>query len=483
MIEGPKTRGEEILGDILTNPELLKAVPDLTISDFPLEERALFAEMLKQLEDGGEFDWLVLSQKAPGGQNYLQRIQTGLVMGKKPETFARDVRDLKKQKHQQNLFRLFEEQKKIVESSGGVVGFEIDKVQAEIDAIKALEKPVSIPALTASLALVEAEEVRWLWPNFIPLGRASMISGDPNVGKTWLALDMAARLSKGLPWPDGSPGHAPANIIYLTIEDNPADTLRPRIDSLGGDPSRIHILNPGNPDFVSFASEEGIAKLEAEIEQIKDVRLAVLDPVLDFSGGINPNAAEQVRTFLNPLIYMAERMNFALILVAHLNKAQSQSAIYRTGGSTSAWLGKCRAAFMIFRDLEEKKKRYVSAIKSNLAPADPPQLSFIPDSGRLLFEKVTEEVDVEEHLNPQRKDEREDSSSAVKWLREALKDGPVDSKEIRELAAEEAGIRKDALYRAKLKLGVVSTYEGFGKFKTATWALPEEEREIEKLPF
>jgi hypothetical protein len=476
MIEGPKTRGEQILGAILFNPQLIEVVPDLKISDFMREdEKNLFSEILKQWEETHQIDEFELSQKVPGGQVYLQRIQTGLIP-KKPESFKLDIAKLKKIKHQEKIFQILDEQKGIVMATGGNVDFEVEKLKKEIEAIEKLNVEHTGPPLTTFLSGVESQPVEWLWPNFILFGKANMISGDPNVGKTWLALDIAARLSKGLAWPDDSPGPEIANSLYLSVEDNPADTLRPRIDSLGGDPSKIVIINPDYSDFITFAEQDGIKKLEQEILKIGNVRLVVLDPVLDFSGGINPNAAEQVRAFLTPLIHIAEKLNLALVLIAHLNKAQSQSAIYRTGGSTSAWLGKCRAAFMIFRDNEEKKKRYISAIKSNLAQDDPPQLSFIPNSGRLIFEKVIEEVDVDEQLNPQLRGqdgEKEESSFAVKWLRDALKDGPVDGKEIKQ-AARECGIAESTLKRVGHKMNLIMKMEGFGRFKTSTWALREE---------
>jgi hypothetical protein len=483
MTDGPKTRSEKILGALLMNPELIEAAPELKISDFTHEAEALlFSEILKQWEEARQIDEFELGQKVPGGQVYLQRIQTGMIF-ESPEAFVADVRELKKLKHQERIFSLFEEQKKLIKKTGADVGFEIRTLKREIEAIEALTLPQLCAPFTIRLIEVEPQAVAWLWPNFIPFGKASMISGDPNVGKTWLALDIAARLSRGLPWPDSSPAPQPANTLYLTFEDNPHDTLRPRIDSLAGDPSKIHILNPGYSDFISFADQDGIMKFEQEITKIGNVRLVVLDPVLDFSGGINPNAAEQVRAFLTPLIHIAEKLNLALLLIAHLNKAQSQSAIYRTGGATSAWLGKCRAAFMVFRDTEDRKKRYISAIKSNLAQEDPSQLSFIPDSGRLIFEKVVEEVDIEGHLNPQWGGEKQDSSFAQTWLKEALKPGPVDSREIRKLASENA-ISRATLYRAMRKLAVVTKMEGFGKFRSSTWALPEEkDQEDEELPF
>jgi len=468
----------QILGSLTMAPHLLETCK-LSAKDFPKGRYRQAFEILSALWENDrpeEIPLAILSERLGGDgaaaftASLLDGLQTPTV-----ENFAAVVRESKRRRISEKIVTTAERLGREHLKTGAFDDKGFAELKKELEAIDALSPNHGGPPLTVFLSGVDPQPVEWLWPNFIPLARATMISGDPNVGKTWLALDIAARLSKGLTWPDGSPGPEPANVLFLTVEDNPHDTIRPRIDSLGGDPSKIAIINPGYPDFISFAEQGGVKKLEEEILKIGNVRLVVLDPILDFSAGINPNAAEQVRAFLTPLIHLAEKLNFALVLIAHLNKAQSQSAIYRTGGSTSAWLGKCRAAFMIFRDNEEKKKRYVSAIKSNLAADDPPQLSFIPNNGRLIFEKVVEEVDVDEHLNPQFRGhdgEKEKSSFAVSWLKDALKNGPVDAKEIKQ-AAHECGIPMTTLNRAGHKLNLAMKLEGYGKFKTSTWALKE----------
>ena len=42
----------------------------------------------------------------------------------------------------------------------------------------------------------------WLWPTRVPLGKVTLIVGDPGRGKSLLALDMAARVTRGAAWPD-----------------------------------------------------------------------------------------------------------------------------------------------------------------------------------------------------------------------------------------------------------------------------------------
>ena len=98
------------------------------------------------------------------------------------------------------------------------------------------------------LAEVEPEEVRWLWKPYMPLGKLTILEGDPGAGKSWLALTLAASVSRGWPFPgpNGIPPQEqvrePQNVLYLSAEDGLADTIRTRLDSAGADVSRVFAL-------------------------------------------------------------------------------------------------------------------------------------------------------------------------------------------------------------------------------------------------
>jgi hypothetical protein len=257
----------------------------------------------------------------------------------------------------------------------------------------------SIPIIVKA-SEVEAREVAWLWRNHIALDRLTLLSGDPGVGKSWFTLDLCCRLSRGGAWGDGTPGGEPANSFYMTIEDNMHDTIKPRITQLGGDDARIGLYNSEHPIYLNLSEGDGLERVEEAIVEFGNVRLFVIDPILDFTGATNPNAVEMVRALLNPLHKMAERLHIAIVIIGHLTKAQMASAMYKAAGSGGGWMGKVRTAFAIGYNREtDEKKRFFIPLKNNIAFPFPSQLSFeITDTG---LDIQLCDVDIEEVLNPQ----------------------------------------------------------------------------------
>ena len=88
-----------------------------------------------------------------------------------------------------------------------------------------MSRPVHV---AEPLSRVVPGAVRWLWEPYLPRGKLAVLDGDPNVGKSLLSVDLAARLSRGGPLPDGTPLDRPHATLLLSGEDAAADTLRPR---------------------------------------------------------------------------------------------------------------------------------------------------------------------------------------------------------------------------------------------------------------
>ena len=91
----------------------------------------------------------------------------------------------------------------------------------------------------------------WLWPNRIPLGKLTLIAGYPSSGKTSIALDIAARVSRGALAPDQPDAPFPAAPVVLALlNGNPKADVLPALRLFGADLGRIYLadlLSPTHP--------------------------------------------------------------------------------------------------------------------------------------------------------------------------------------------------------------------------------------------
>ena len=93
-----------------------------------------------------------------------------------------------------------------------------------------------------SLEDVVVEPVRWLWYPYIPLGKLSIIHGDPAEGKTTLALWIAAACSRGQALPGGE-NSEPLTVLYQTAEGGLGDTIKPRLLESKADLQKIYTID------------------------------------------------------------------------------------------------------------------------------------------------------------------------------------------------------------------------------------------------
>jgi len=223
-----------------------------------------------------------------------------------------------------------------------------------------------------SFDCVIAESVRWLWEQRIPLGKLTIFAGDPGKGKSLITVDIAARLSRGTTFPDGSRCEV-GDTIFLSAEDDASDTIRPRLDASGADVRRIHRvkairvnLSDGSTGESCFSVERDLERLEEAISKIPTTRLLVIDPVSAYMGRIDTHRDAEIRRVLAPLADFASRRRVAVLGVMHLKKGDT-GALLRVSGSIG-FVAAARVVWGFGEDPDAPEIRVMVAVKNNLAP-------------------------------------------------------------------------------------------------------------------
>jgi len=351
----------------------------------------------------------------------------------------------------------------------------IEKLIAEAKTFPPEPEPVG-----CLLDSVVEQKVEWLWERRIPLGALTILDGDPGDGKSVLSNDTAAKVSSGGPLPGQTAKHEPAGVVILTAEDSLAHVVVPRLRVAGADLSRICAIpyapaSPGEQTFSRLPADLPI--LERAIERV-GARLVIFDVLACYIPiTLSMQRDQDVRLALAPLAEMADRLQVACLLLRHLNKDTSKSTLYRGGGSI-AIVGAARSGLLLAKDPNDPEIRVLAAIKSNFG-AHAESLNFrIRSSGNVPFIEWigTTDQTADQLLAPQTAEERGAVQEAAAFLRQALADGPIETKELYKMA-EDLGISRASLKRAKS-----FTVDSF-KTGWRSWQWGLKENFVERSPF
>ena len=329
-------------------------------------------------------------------------------------------------------------------------------------------------AIAVNMSTVEEEAIDWIWPDRIALGMFTILLGDPELGKSWFSLYLATMLSTGGTFPDGI--IAPTlNTVVMSCEDGVANTVKPRLRTLGADQSRIW--------HFSEVEEKGRRRLPTltdlvAIEELLATHrpgLFVVDPVNAYLGAkCDSYRDSDVRALLAPVAVLLDKYRCAGLAVMHPKKGAAPKAIQRINGSI-AFGALCRLALLVTKDESEdapEDQTLILGAKNNVG-ARAKGLAFTLRDGQLLFshEPVDAKADDVGKAQPKPKPPSPAEELLLALLAKSP-DGRVKAHEAIE-AGEAAGISESTLRRAMGKLGLRSRRLGFGL--EVVWERPAQE--------
>jgi hypothetical protein len=312
------------------------------------------------------------------------------------------------------------------------------------------------------LAEVAPEPVDWLWRGRLARGKLTLLEGRPDEGKTTVALDLAARCSRGAPMPGEFTPRPPAGVVIVTAEDGLADTIRPRLEAAGADLERIVGARPDESPALDAAGLDWLRRACARVE----AALIILDPLVALMpGAVDAHRDQDVRRMLRPLRALAEDTRVAILAIRHLRKSAAASPKDAGGGSVGLGAA-ARIVMLAACDPDDPDRRVLARVKGNLAPPWPSlayQLEAAGDSVRIQWgDEVphTAESLLAAAQTPEAPDERGRVDEAIDALAGMLAAGPVRVADARrQLRA--LGIADRTADRARVRLGVRTRPDGY----------------------
>ena len=322
-----------------------------------------------------------------------------------------------------------------------------------------------------SVALIDAariapEAVRWLWEGFLARGKLHVLAGAPGTGKTMIALALAATVSCGGHWPDGTRCE-PGFVVIWSAEDDMADTLVPRLTAMGANLNNIGFVGDkstrdGREPFDPAGDMPALMRAVASRGEIK---LLIVDPIVSAVAGDSHKNAE-VRRGLQPLLDAGQQLDAAVLGISHFSKGTAGREVTErvTGSLAFGALARVVLAAAKRSDADGGGRIFARA-KSNIGPDGdgfaydlaPGQISGRPDIEVHMLRWGEPIEGSARELLASAEDAASSECSATdeaqSWLIEILAAGPMKTSEVQK-EARQAGIADKPLRTARERLGI-----------------------------
>ncbi len=236
----------------------------------------------------------------------------------------------------------------------------------------------------SQLANVPVKPREWTVPDLVPRKHVTLLTGHGGVGKSLLALQLAAAVAMGKLWLGQLAAHG--NALYVGAEDDIEEMHRRIADICTGyqvvmqDVHNMRLWSLAGQDAVmATVTPDGLVQTTQLFEQVKAQAAAVqpevlvLDTLADLFAG-DENSRSQGTQFVNLLVGLAIEFNCAVVLLAHPSKS-GRATGDGTSGSTS-WHNKVRSRLYLTRRQAEDgiepdpKQRVLDHMKANYASDD-----------------------------------------------------------------------------------------------------------------
>jgi hypothetical protein len=339
---------------------------------------------------------------------------------------------------------------------------------------------VGVELVRASSLTVTRPTYTWKprWPN----NGVTLLAGLEGLGKTVIAVDRMARLTRGQL--EGDRYGRPGDVVYVGIEDDWESQALPRLIAAGADLDRVHFVRLKQGGI--FSVEADLGTLTKALASLDEIAAIVVDPLDAHLGEVDSHRKSEVQRSIQHLAELSQLYRCGLLGIGHLNKNElSRDVLMRIIGSkgftTSArsvlavgdhptndgeWL-------LVLRKSNFVDRRTVPALRYRIEGRE---IDHPEDGGTIKTQGVAwlgeeADIDADSILMAPNLEERTERDEAAEWLTDLLADGrPCPYKEVERLASE-AGIARATLHRARPLAKVVVERDANAQGRPSTWRL------------
>lgn len=344
--------------------------------------------------------------------------------------------------------------------------------------------PTAEPIAQPRITLVKASSVRmdrpyWAWDLRIPIGGTTLMPGREGLGKTALVCWLMARLTRGQL--HGKWFGAPAEVVYIGMEDDRKSVLTPRLVAAGADLDQVHFVDM--PEGMTFSVGVDTPDL---IDALKgrNVAMVVLDPLDGHLTDTDTHRKAEVQQNVAKLAILAQELRCGALGLAHLNKGEVRDLLARVVGSVG-FTTSVRSVIGVGEHPDNPEERVCVCAKANMTnKAEVPALRFKVekgfvdhpdggdpiDTGKVVILGEEMGIDPNTVIDSGSPAERAAVDIAVDWLNDILGDGPQPSVDIKKWA-KAADIHERTLQRARVKAGVKVTRNENEQGRPSVWEL------------
>jgi putative DNA primase/helicase len=206
--------------------------------------------------------------------------------------------------------------------------------------------------------------IPWMWKHYLAFGNLTLLVGDPEQGKSLVALSLAACITTGRNWPNGDTNTVdPGKVLIQTSEDEASYVMRPRFAVAGGNADNLFRLR-FTEEGKTFRIERDLGVLAEAKQCHPDLKLIIIDPVFEFTE-LDQNNNQEARRVLLQLKEWAENNDAAVLGIVHYNKKSDIVGADRVAGA-KAITAVPRFVYCV-EGSPDSSIRHLMRVKSNLA--------------------------------------------------------------------------------------------------------------------